>query len=72
MGSIREIPTRSIVPRGIKIASQSISGLVVGLVQNAEVDPGRGVGFVELYGTDVGLYGVEGLALLLVQDAAKN
>ncbi len=46
--------------RGVDVALDGVLRLVAGLVERAQVHPGRGVTVIQLHGTDVGLQRVHG------------
>ncbi len=58
--------------RGVDVALDGVLRLVAGLVERAQVHPGRGVTVIQLHGTDVGLQRVHGLILLLIQHANRD
>lgn len=57
----------ALAARGVDVALDGVVWLVAGLVERAQVHPGRRVAVVQLHGADVGLQSVHGLVLLLVQ-----
>ena len=61
-----------LVSCGVEVTGQGVAGLVTGLVQDGQICPGGGVGFVQLYGTDICLQSIHRLVLLLIQHPAHT
>lgn len=57
--------------RGVDVALDGVLRLVAGLVERAQIHPGRGVTVIQLHGADVRLQRVHGLILLLIQHATR-